>query len=53
MCQSKILTCRSKSYTDYTVWGSTPYILEPLCSNASGTFYTDYTDFRKETHPYI
>ena len=53
MCQSKILTCHSKSYTDYTVCLPTPYILEPLCGNACGAHYTDYTDFRKETHPYI
>ena len=50
MCQSKIQTCRSKSYTDYTVWGSTPYILETLCINACWVHYTDYTDFRKNIH---
>lgn len=45
MSQYQIRTCRSESYTDYTVYLLNPYILERLCFNACRTFYTDYTDF--------
>ena len=53
MFPSMIRTCHSKSYTDYTVCLSTPYILEALQHKACRESYTDYTDFRIQTHHYI